>query len=87
MTLSRRDFIKLAGLGAGAMAFRSFNGILPTFPFDDFPKGDRLGRALATLDYRTSPRIDYPPQTKVYPDQVVQILREVVASSKDFKSD
>lgn len=84
MTLSRRDFIKLAGLGAGAMAFRSFNNTLPTFPFDDFPKGDRLGRLLATLDYRTSPRVDYPAQGKIYDDQVVQILREVVASSKDL---
>lgn len=84
MTLSRRDFIKLAGLGAGVMALRPFNGILPTHRWQDFPKGERLGRAVATLEYRTSPRIDYPPKAKIYEDGVVQILREVVASSKDL---
>jgi hypothetical protein len=84
MTFSRRDLIKLAGLGAGALALRPFNGILPAYAWQDFPKGERLGRALATLEYRTSPRIDYPPQGKIYEDQPVQILREVVASSKDL---
>lgn len=84
MTLSRRDFIKLAGLGVGAMALRPFNGVLPVYPWQEFPKGERLGRTLATLEYRTSPRVDYPPQAKVYEDQVVEILREVIASSKDL---
>lgn len=84
MTLSRRDFIKLAGLGAGAMAFRSFNGILPTFPIQDFPKGERLGRLTATLEYRSAPRMDYPPLAKVYEDSVVPIVHEVIAASNDL---
>ncbi len=84
MTLSRRDFIKLAGLGAGAMAMRPFNGILPAYEWQELSQGERLGRTLATLDYRTSPRVDYPPQAKVYEDSIVPILREVTASSKDL---
>ena len=84
MTLSRRDFMKLAGLGAGAMALRPFNGVLPALPAQEIPQGEHLGRVLATLGYRTSPRIDYEPHEKVYEDAVVQILREVVATSKDL---
>lgn len=84
MTFSRRDFIKLAGLGVGAMALRPFNGILPAYPWQEFPQAERLGRTLATLEYRTSPRVDYAPQSKVYEDAIVPILREVIASSKDL---
>jgi len=81
MTLTRRDFIKLAGLGAGALAMRPLGGVLPA---PDFPNAERLGRLTATLDYRAAPRIDYAPQEKVYEDSVVPIIREVVAASKDL---
>lgn len=88
MTLSRRDFIKLAGLGAGAMALRPFNGILPAYPWQEFPQGERLGRLTASVGYRTAPRVDYPEQAKVYEDSVVPIIREVVAgpTSKDLNN-
>jgi len=81
MTISRRDFLKLAGGTAGMMALRPFSRMMPV---PAFPKGDRLGRLTATLDYRSAPRIDYPPTTKVYEDSVVQVVREVVAETKDF---
>jgi hypothetical protein len=84
MTLSRRDFIKLAGLGASAMALRPFNGIFPSYPWQDFPQGERLGRTVATLEYRSAPRMDYPPQAKAYEDSVFPIIREVVTASKDL---
>lgn len=81
MPLSRRDFIKLIGGAAGAMAFRPFIQRTPAF---EFPQGERLGRLTATLDYRSAPRIDYPPQTKVYEDTVVPVIREVLAETKDL---
>jgi lipoprotein-anchoring transpeptidase ErfK/SrfK len=48
--LSRRDFIKLAGLGVGALALRPWNSYLHVpaisrgFTLPDFPKADLLGR-------------------------------------------
>src|SRR5687768_16075390 len=83
MSLSRRDVLKLAGLGAGALALRPFNGILPVQPAQEFPTAERLGRLTATLQYLTAPRVDYPLQAKVYEDSVVPIIREVVAGTKD----
>jgi len=83
MPFTRRDFLKLAGLGAGAMALRPFGGILPVTSAQDFPKADYLGRLTATLEYRAAPRIDYPTQSKVYEDTVVPIVREVIAGTKD----
>jgi hypothetical protein len=81
MSISRRDFLKLVGGTAGLMALRPFNRVQP---LPDFPKGDNLGRLTATLDYRSAPRIDYPPLTKVYEDTVVQVNREVIAGTKDL---
>ena len=45
--INRREFIKLAVLGTGALAFRPFNGLaLP-----EFPVADRLGRiAMGKMD-------------------------------------
>jgi lipoprotein-anchoring transpeptidase ErfK/SrfK len=85
MTISRRDFLKLVGGTAGVLAIRPFDGLIgQTMPLQEFPKGDNLGRLVATLDYRSAPRIDYPPLKKVYEDTVVPVIREVVAQTKDF---
>jgi hypothetical protein len=91
MSLTRRDFLKLAGLGAGAMALRPFGGALPVRPahivpaslWEDFPKAEHLGRLTVTLDYRSEPRVDDYTllNKKAYEDQVVPILREVISSS------
>jgi len=81
MSISRRDFLKLVGGVAGTMALRPFYRLAP---MPDFPKGDRLGRLTATLDYRSAPRIDYPPLKKVYEDTVVPVIREVIAETKDL---
>ncbi len=83
--LSRRDFLKLAGLGAGAMAFRPFNAKSSPSIVTDFPKGDYLGRAAATIPYHSEPRTDdYTVLSKkAIEDDVVVILREVVATSLD----
>ncbi len=80
MPISRRDFLKLTGGAAGAMALQPFHHLLPRV---DFPQGDHLGRLTATLNYRSAPRADdYTLLTKkVYEDEVVQVLREVVSES------
>ena len=84
MPLTRRDFLKLAGLSAGALALRPFEVALPTLPFQEFPAAEHLGRLTATLDYRAAPRVDYVPLTKVYEDTVIPIVREVVAGTRDL---
>jgi len=81
MAISRRDFIKVAGSTAGLMVLRPFSRILP---LAEFPEGEHLGRLTSTLEYRSAPRIDYPPIKKAYEDTIVPVLREVVAQTKDF---
>jgi hypothetical protein len=81
MTITRRDFLKLVAGTAGAMAFRPLSRGLP---LPEFPSGERLGRLTSTLEYRSAPRVDYPPIGKVYEDSVVTVLKEVDAQKKDF---
>lgn len=83
MSLSRRDFLKLAGLGAGAMALRPFSDVLHA-PVSDFPKAEHLGRLTNTLELRSAPRVDYAPIKKVYEDTVVEWVREVNAQTRDL---
>lgn len=83
MPLSRRDILKLAGLGAGALALRPFSDIMRA-PVVDFPKADHLGRLTQTLDLYPAPRVDYTPSGKVYEDTVVEWLREVNAQTRDL---
>jgi hypothetical protein len=43
--ISRRDFLKLVGMGLGTMAFKPFDHVpLDSAPFMQFPTGERLGR-------------------------------------------
>lgn len=74
--LSRRDFLKLAGLGVGALAARPLEGLrLP-----QFPAGERLGRILFATDVKSQPNFDAPTVGRLYEDTVVEWLRETVAS-------
>ena len=81
MTLTRRDFLKLVGGAAGALALNPFSRVLP---LPEFPQGQRLGRLTASVDILSSPRIDYPPSGKAYEDAVVPLLREITAGTQDF---
>lgn len=81
MTLTRRDFLKLVGGAAGALALSPFSRVLP---LPDFPQGQRLGRMTASVDLRSAPRIDYSPSGKLYEDAVMPLLREVIAGTFDF---
>jgi lipoprotein-anchoring transpeptidase ErfK/SrfK len=69
MLPSRRDFLKLAGLGLGSLAFRPgpLHGIrqLPQFPV-----GDYLGRVAVTPNF-------YSTALRIQPDENAQTLRDV----------
>src|SRR5574341_304564 len=75
--ISRRDFLKLGTLSAGALALRPLAGsALP-----DFPQADRLGRiTVGKLDVYMRPDGNNQPVGALYEDNVVPWLREVVGS-------
>ncbi|HEY2982328.1 MAG TPA: L,D-transpeptidase [Anaerolineales bacterium] len=76
---SRRDFLKLAGLGLGSLAFQSPDRLRP---LPQFPAGDSLGRVLAKVDVKAAPNddINTPTVSTLYEDAVVEWAREVVPS-------
>ena len=76
-TLSRRDFLKLGALGAGALALPPFAKLaLP-----EFPQADRLGRvAVGKVDIYSRPDGSSQSIGGLYEDQVVAWIREVVGS-------
>jgi hypothetical protein len=78
--LSRRDFLKIAGAGLGALAFNPLR--LKEFPLvlPQFPAGDRLGRVFSLIDVRSEPSINAPSVTVLYDDAVVVWEQEVVTS-------
>ena len=78
--LSRRDFLKIAGAGLGALAFNPLK--LKEFPLvlPQFPVGDRLGRVLSMIDLRSEPSINAPSVNVLYDDAVVVWEQEVVTS-------
>ena len=70
-SFSRRDFLKLTGLGLGAMALNPLKGTFSTIsPLAQFPAGDRLGRIAVTPNF-------YSTALRTQPDQNAQILRNV----------
>jgi hypothetical protein len=85
--VSRRDFLKLAGLGLGAMAFNPFDRFsLPHMPFAQFPTGERLGRVSVfpnfyTAEIKARPDENAAVVANVPEDSVVEWLREVVGSN------
>jgi hypothetical protein len=82
---SRRDFIKLAGLGLGALAFKppAFQAV-PDLP--QFPAGDYLGRVAVTPNFystelRSQPNENSAAIRNVNQDEVVVWQREVVGTT------
>lgn len=76
--LSRREFLKLAGVGVGALAFRPYD--VPYFEYlsrpkrlPEFPKSEIIGRVLHNgIDLRSSP---------VYDESVNNIIAELGADT------
>jgi hypothetical protein len=84
--LSRRDFLKLAGAGLGALAFRPFNleSYYTPKPLPQFPNSEIIGRILGTTDIMSRPSID-PLQAStvgvLYDDNLVAWERQVVGNA------
>jgi lipoprotein-anchoring transpeptidase ErfK/SrfK len=79
--LSRRDFLKLTGIGLGALAFRSLSRSLLQ---EQFPSGDRLGRVLQPLDLKAAPNENSASIKTLYEDTVVQWLQELVGPKEGY---
>ena len=77
--ITRRDFLKLTGLGVGAMALAPLRRIQMV----DFPKGDQLGRTVSVVDVHSQPNINSPVTMQLNADSVVEWNRSVVANTLD----
>jgi hypothetical protein len=77
--ISRRDFLRLAGLGLGALAFNP----LTKLELPQFPVNDRLGRVISTVDVRSQPNTFASVATQLYEDTVVEWNREMIANVND----
>src|SRR6266545_850243 len=69
--LSRRDFLKIAGVGLGALAFNSFRPSEYPVSLPQFPVGERLGRIFSKIDVRSEPNFNAPSVGVLYDDQIV----------------
>ncbi len=67
---SRRDFMKLAGLGLGALAFSPREALARPRLLPQFPQGERLGRVAVTPNF-------YSTQLKAQPDENANRIRDV----------
>lgn len=86
-SFSRRDFLKLSGLGLGTLAFNSFENAfrLPKYYLPQFPAGDRLGRVAVTPNFystelKAKPGSNEPAIRSVTQDEVVVWQREVIGA-------
>ncbi len=87
-SLSRREFLKLAGFGAGTLVLNPFLGArdFSVLGLAQFPAGDQLGRIAVTPYFnstvlRTSPDENATAIRNVEQDEVVVWLREVVGTT------
>ncbi len=86
-SFSRRDFLKVAGLGLGALAFRpSMNKAFTSgYALPQFPGGDRLGRVAVTPNFYSTelkprPNANEVAIRNVGQDEVVVWQREVIGT-------
>ena len=70
-TLSRRDFLKLTGVGLGTLAFNPFKMQHMPLALPQFPAGDRLGRVFGKTDIHSEPNFGAPSVKTLYDDDVV----------------
>lgn len=73
--INRRDFLKLAALGAGSLAFRPFSRLL----LPEFPQAAKLGRVtVGKVDVFTRPDANSQIVGPLYQDTVVPWIREAI---------
>ncbi len=84
--LSRRDFLKLASLGVGAIAFEPLQRLAQVYsPPAQFPAGERLGRVsvypnLYSTDLKAKPNAYSATVGSLPEDAVVEWARSVIGS-------
>ena len=76
--LSRRDFLKLAGVGLGALAFNPLKPFEFSYPQAQFPEAERLGRVFSRIDVRSEPSFNAPSLGVLYDDNIVVWQQDVV---------
>jgi hypothetical protein len=87
-TFSRRDFLKLAGVGLGALAFRPFNfktldALYKPKQLPQFPNSEIIGRLVDQTDIRSRPTNDPLLNTSIGTlpaDHLIPWEREVIGS-------
>jgi hypothetical protein len=84
--VSRRDFMKVAGVGLGALALRPFDFETLYTPkrLPEFPASEIIGRMTGLTDIRSRPTNDDlvgTPVATVYDDDLVEWTREVVGNA------
>jgi lipoprotein-anchoring transpeptidase ErfK/SrfK len=79
-SLSRRDFLKLNGVGLGALAFNPFKPERLPLALPQFPVSDRLGRVFtdSKIDVHTEPSFNAPSVKVLYGDEIVVWQQEVI---------
>jgi hypothetical protein len=96
--VSRRDFLKLAGLGLGALAVSPLIPRMGSFQADhsvllpDFPQADMLGRNCAAdtnlsggkIELKSRPDVSSSKVRDVFADEVFPWVREVAAENIDL---
>jgi hypothetical protein len=85
-SVSRRDFLKMTGLGLSALAFNplKYDSLYAPKRLPSFPQGDILGRVLAMADLTGVPTNDLgfaPSVGVVYEDTILEWGREVVGNA------
>jgi lipoprotein-anchoring transpeptidase ErfK/SrfK len=77
--LSRRDFVKLSGLGLVAFVSNPWHSFAEPFGMGDFPNSERLGRVIGgKVAIKLRPDIDSPDVGTVFDDDIVIWSREVI---------
>jgi hypothetical protein len=86
--ISRRDFIKIGLLGAGALAFmpKPSRYFSINRSITDFPTGKNLGRVFKLAEIKSKPDANSSTVGKVYQDNVVEWLREVIGTAPSLGS-
>ena len=75
--ITRRGFLRLAALSAGAVAFRPFAKLI----LPQLPQGDRLGRiTVGKMDVFATADASGQPIGALHEDNLVPWIREVVGS-------
>ncbi len=77
---SRREFLKLAAVGAGGLAALPYHKLFAQVP--DFPRSERIARiAVGKTEVYARPDINETPIASLFEDQVTPWIREVVGSN------